>query len=77
MKVPPFIFTTVLRDKELQAKVKQFGALAVLDKPLDIDDLREIVNSSLRRTEARTSFSPGPQLDIEQIAMHSASGRAT
>lgn len=46
-KLPPFVFTTVFGDKELQVKAKQFGALAVLDKPLDIDDLREIVNSSL------------------------------
>jgi DNA-binding NtrC family response regulator len=46
-KVPPFVFTAVFRDKELQAKANHFGALAVLDKPLDIDDLRGIVNSSL------------------------------
>jgi DNA-binding NtrC family response regulator len=46
-KLPPFVFTTVFGDKELQVKAKQFGALAVLDKPLDIDDLREIVNSAL------------------------------
>ena len=46
-KIPPLVFTTFFRDRELQAKAKQFGALAVLDKPLDIDDLREIVNSSL------------------------------
>jgi len=47
--LPPFIFTTVSRDAELQAKVNQFGALAVLDKPFDIDDLRETVNRSLHR----------------------------
>ncbi len=46
-KLPPFVFTTVFGDKELRVKAKQFGALAVLDKPLDIDNLREIVNSVL------------------------------
>jgi CheY-like chemotaxis protein len=46
-EVPPLILTTVFRDKELHAKAKQFGALAVLDKPLDIDELRQIVDASL------------------------------
>lgn len=46
-KVPPFVFTTVYGDKELRAKAKQFGALAVLEKPLDIDELCQIVNRSL------------------------------
>jgi len=56
-KVPPFVLTTVFRDNALQVKAKQFGALAVLDKPLDIDELRQIVNTSLRLlTEDRDSF---------------------
>jgi DNA-binding NtrC family response regulator len=64
-KVPPFVFTTVFRDKDLQARVKQFGALAVLDKPLDIDGLRKIVNSSLGHlTEARDSLSHVPQIKM-------------
>ena len=46
-RVPPFVFTTVYGDRELQTKAKQFGALAVLEKPLDIDELRQIVNRSL------------------------------
>jgi DNA-binding NtrC family response regulator len=52
-KVPPFVFTTVFRDKELQAKANHFGALAVLDKPITIDDLREIVNSALASSTLR------------------------
>jgi CheY-like chemotaxis protein len=47
--VPPFVFTTVSRDQELQAKANRFGALAVLEKPIDIDDLRETVDRSLRQ----------------------------
>jgi len=46
-EVPPFVLTTVYRDKGLQVKAKQFGALAVLEKPLDIDELRQIVNTFL------------------------------
>jgi CheY-like chemotaxis protein len=56
-KVPPFVLTTVLRDQALQVKAKQFGALAVLDKPIDIDELRRIVNTFLHDlTEAQDSF---------------------
>jgi DNA-binding NtrC family response regulator len=59
-EVPPFVFTTVFRDKDLQAKAKSFGALAVLEKPLDIDDLRKIVNSSLHHlTEDRGQLVAG------------------
>ena len=59
-KVPPFVLTTAVRDKELQTKAKQFGALAVLDKPLDIDELRQIVSTSLSRREptAMKIFAP-------------------
>ena len=65
-KVPPFIFTTGFRDKDLQSRVKQFGALAVLDKPLDIDDLRKIVSSSLGHlTEERDNLSHVPQVEME------------
>jgi DNA-binding NtrC family response regulator len=46
-KIPPFVFTTVCGDQELQAKARQFSALAVLEKPLELDDLRQIVNRSL------------------------------
>jgi len=46
-KLPPFVFTTVYGDKDLDAKTKQFGALAVLEKPLDMNDLRQVVNRSL------------------------------
>jgi DNA-binding NtrC family response regulator len=62
-KIPPFVFTTVHGDQELQAKTKQFGALAVLDKPLDMDELRQIVNRFLHhltedRAACRTLHSP-------------------
>jgi DNA-binding NtrC family response regulator len=62
-KAPPFVFTVSFRDKELQAKAIQFGALAVLDKPLDIDNLREIVNSSLHQLTGER----GPRPEMEQM----------
>jgi DNA-binding NtrC family response regulator len=55
--IPPFVFTTGFRDRDLQVKAKQFGALAVLDKPIDIDELRQIVNTYLHPlTEDRDRF---------------------
>jgi len=48
----------VFRDKDLQTRAKQFGALAVLDKPIDIDDLRNTVNGFLHHlAEDRDSLS--------------------
>jgi len=47
-KLPPFVFTTAFGDKELPMKAKQFGALAMLDEPLDINDFRGTVNSALQ-----------------------------
>ena len=67
-KAPPFVFTVSFREKELQARAVQFGALAVLDKPLDIDRLREIVNSSLHQPTGEQTGTPRvPQAEREQI----------
>ncbi len=46
-KVPPFVFVTNFADKELQVKKNQFDVVAMLEKPLDIDNLRELVKSYL------------------------------
>jgi len=68
-EVPPFVFTTVFRDKDLRTKAKSFGALAVLDKPLDVDELREIVNRSLHLlTGVRASLSHPPQTTLTAAA---------
>jgi CheY-like chemotaxis protein len=50
--IPPVVFITAFGDDELHAKAHQLGALAVLDKPLDIDDLRDLVNGYLARPPA-------------------------
>jgi DNA-binding NtrC family response regulator len=49
-RIPPFILTTAFRDKDLQVKVNQFGALAVLDKPLDVAELRQVVSTFLHHS---------------------------
>ena len=67
-KAPPFVLITAFRDMELHVKAEQFGALAVLDNPLEIDDLRQIVNSFLHQlTGARGSMPQIPQFEMEQI----------
>jgi DNA-binding NtrC family response regulator len=67
-KAPPFVLITAFRDKELHVKAEQFGALAVLDNPLDIDNLRQIVNSFLHQlTGVRGSMPQISQFEMEQI----------
>jgi DNA-binding LytR/AlgR family response regulator len=66
------VFTTVIRNQEVQARARRLGALAVLDKPLDVDDLRETVNSCFRRmTEGPAGLSNLPPAEMEAIAMPS------
>jgi DNA-binding NtrC family response regulator len=67
-KAPPFIFIVTYGDKKLQVKAKQFGALAMVDTPLDLDNLRQIVNSSLDRlAEERDSTPRMLQPEMEQM----------
>jgi CheY-like chemotaxis protein len=47
--VPPVVFITAFGDEELHQEAMQAGALAVLDKPLDLDELRAFVNDFLAR----------------------------
>jgi DNA-binding NtrC family response regulator len=70
-KIPPFAFTTVYGDQALQAKARQFGALAVLEKPLEMDDLRQVVNRSLRHLTvdlASLPHVPQPTLTATTLA---------
>jgi len=46
-KRPPFIFITAFGSADVHAEAKQLGALAILDKPFDFDDLRECINAYL------------------------------
>jgi CheY-like chemotaxis protein len=45
--VPPVVFITAFGDEELHEQAYHAGALAVLDKPFDIDDLRAFINNFL------------------------------
>lgn len=45
--VPPVIFITAFGDEELHEQAHHAGALAVINKPLDIDELRAFITSYL------------------------------
>ena len=47
--LPPVVFITAFGDDELHARALRAGAVAVFDKPIDIDDLRRFVIQLLRR----------------------------
>jgi DNA-binding response OmpR family regulator len=47
-RIPPLVFITAFENDELDVKARQFGAVAVVDVPRDIDKLREMVNGLLR-----------------------------
>jgi CheY-like chemotaxis protein len=51
-KAPPVVFVTAFGDEELHEKAHHLGALAVLDKPLDFDELREFVKGYLARSHS-------------------------
>ena len=46
--LPPVVFITAFGDDELHARALRAGAVAVFDKPIDIDDLRLFVCEFLR-----------------------------
>jgi len=50
--IPPVVFITAFGDEALHEEAHHAGALAVLDKPLDIDELRVFVNNYLARKGA-------------------------
>jgi two-component system, response regulator, stage 0 sporulation protein F len=52
---PPCILITGFGDERLHAQARQLGAVAVFDKPFDLDDLRASVN--------RLAEHPGGQAD--------------
>jgi DNA-binding response OmpR family regulator len=47
--VPPVLFMTAFGDEELSDELAGLGALAVLEKPIDFDELRDFVRSYLAR----------------------------
>ncbi len=48
-RLPPVVFITAFGDDELHRRALLAGALAVFDKPIDIDDLRLFVREFLQR----------------------------
>ena len=47
--LPPFALITAFADDELRSRALAAGAVAVLDKPIDLDDLRLFVRQFLQR----------------------------
>jgi CheY-like chemotaxis protein len=50
--IPPVVFITAFGDEKLHEQAHHLGALAVLDKPFDLDDFRSFVNTYLSRIGA-------------------------
>ncbi len=48
---PPVVFITAFGDEEVHRKARQMGALAVLDKPIDMDELRDYVKGVLAKAQ--------------------------
>jgi two-component system, response regulator, stage 0 sporulation protein F len=46
---PRFVLMAAVVDAELQAEARQLGAMAILQKPFDLQDLRYVVNQTVRR----------------------------
>jgi CheY-like chemotaxis protein len=46
--LPPVVFITAFGDDELHARALRAGAVAIFDKPIDIDDLRVFVGEFLQ-----------------------------
>jgi CheY-like chemotaxis protein len=49
---PPFILLTAFGSPEVHQQARDLGALAVFDKPFDIDELREVVRRAIETVPA-------------------------
>jgi len=50
--VPPVVFTVTFGDRTAHAQARRLGALAVLEKPVEIDGLQSLVHSIIRHGNA-------------------------
>ena len=57
-KVPPFVFIASFGEKELHVKARPFGAVAVLEKPIEMANLRDLVNGFLHHPTGEHSGVP-------------------
>jgi two-component system, response regulator, stage 0 sporulation protein F len=46
---PRFVLMAAIVDADLKAEARQLGAMAILQKPFDLQDLRFVVNQTVRR----------------------------
>lgn len=54
-RLPPLVLTAAFAGLETDAKARQFGALAILEKPVDVDQLRDIIDRYARPKHAAAS----------------------
>lgn len=50
--VPPVVFTTTTRDETVLDEAHRLGALSVLEKPVDIDELLALIRGLVARGDA-------------------------
>jgi DNA-binding response OmpR family regulator len=55
----PFILLTAFGSSEVHTAARALGAISVLDKPFDFDDLREVIRSHLRERFGGPGGPPG------------------
>ena len=48
-EIPPVVFLTAFGDEDVHEQAHHLGALAILDKPVDFDELRDFVNGYFAR----------------------------
>ena len=63
-RVPPVVFVTGFGDPQVDRDARDVGALAVLDKPIDFDELRNLVNGYLSKAMQMQS---GPAVNASGI----------
>ena len=54
--LPPFICMTAFGDEQTHALAKRFGAVAIIDKPFDLDELIELISITRLRAERKKLF---------------------
>lgn len=52
VSVPPFVLITAFGDEQVHRRARELGAVATLDKPFDIDELRALVASTVATPSA-------------------------
>jgi DNA-binding response OmpR family regulator len=63
---PPFVLITAFGDAATHAEAEQYGALAVFDKPFDIDDLIAKVRKIMPQQEKKQKVTGAPNEEMNR-----------